>query len=105
MHPHQDHFTLGAQFVSKVPADISPERAAFSLMGIALNAVLSTPVRVGECVAVSGLGLVGSMLAHLARKTAGRLVVIDPSESRRQRAEWIGADAIVHPEEIGRAHV
>jgi 2-desacetyl-2-hydroxyethyl bacteriochlorophyllide A dehydrogenase len=103
MHPHQDLFTTKAAFVSKVPDDIGSERAAFSLMGVALNAVHSTPIRVGEYVAVSGLGLVGSMVAYLARKVAGRLIVIDPSESRRKLAQWTGADAIVDPVDAAAA--
>jgi threonine dehydrogenase-like Zn-dependent dehydrogenase len=46
---------------------------------------------------VSGLGIVGTFCAEMARQTAGKLIVVDPLASRRERASWIGADAIVDP--------
>jgi threonine dehydrogenase-like Zn-dependent dehydrogenase len=61
------------------------------------------PVRVGECVAVSGLGIVGSFCAQLARKTAHRLLLVDPAPKRRELATWIGADAVVAPEDVAEA--
>jgi 2-desacetyl-2-hydroxyethyl bacteriochlorophyllide A dehydrogenase len=110
-HPHQDRFVLGfgsgdgdlldgASLVFPVPADLDPDRAAFAnLFCVAYNSLLDRPVRIGDCVAVSGLGIIGSFAAHLARRTAGRLVLVDPLPQRRERADWIGADAVVHPDD------
>jgi 2-desacetyl-2-hydroxyethyl bacteriochlorophyllide A dehydrogenase len=114
VHPHQDRFVIeagdqsagGADFslVYPVPADLSPEKAAFAnLFGVAHNAHLDCPVRHGDCVAISGLGVIGTFAALLARKVAGRLILIDPLEERRRRADWIGADAVVHPEDAATA--
>lgn len=104
LHPHQDVFTLDAELTQKIPPDLSSERAAFgALTWVALNSVLTTPPLVGDCVAVSGLGIVGCLTAHLARKTAGRVILVDPSESRRASASWIGADAVVHPDQAADA--
>jgi threonine dehydrogenase-like Zn-dependent dehydrogenase len=103
-HPHQSVFTLSEQFASKIPADLAPERAAFgALFGVALNACMTTPPVIGDCVAVSGLGVVGTLTAALARRTATRLVLVEPSEERRRRAEWIRADAIVDPADAADA--
>ena len=102
-HPHQERFTLEARvpLVLALPPDVPPLAAAFSsLYRTALNCLLDVPVRVGECVAVSGLGVVGSFCAHLARKTAHRLLLVDPAPRRRELAAWIGADAVVHPDEV-----
>jgi threonine dehydrogenase-like Zn-dependent dehydrogenase len=52
---------------------------------------------VGETVAVSGLGIIGLFIAHLAARTAGRLVLIEPDPWRRARASFLGADAVVAP--------
>jgi threonine dehydrogenase-like Zn-dependent dehydrogenase len=52
---------------------------------------------------VSGLGLVGSFAAFLARLSAGKLIVIDPNPFRREKAAWIGADAIVGPDDAAEA--
>jgi 2-desacetyl-2-hydroxyethyl bacteriochlorophyllide A dehydrogenase len=111
-HPHQELFRVttksggpddlveGAPLVFPVPEGLAPERAAFAnLFCVAYNALLDVPVRVGDVVAVSGLGVIGSFAAHLARLTAGRLVLVDPLAERRERAAWIGADAAVHPDD------
>jgi 2-desacetyl-2-hydroxyethyl bacteriochlorophyllide A dehydrogenase len=111
-HPHQDLFAVrtgggsaedlmeGASLVFPVPDRLSDERAAFAnLFCVAYNAFLDVPVRIGDVAVVSGLGVIGSIAGHLARQTAGRLVLIDPLEERRLRASWIGADAVVDPAE------
>lgn len=101
-HPHQDVFNVAADTgaVFGLPAGMDPDRAAFlALYRVALNCLLDTPVRVGDCVAVSGLGVVGGLCGHIARRNADRVVLIDPSIRRRQLAGWIGADAVVAPEE------
>lgn len=110
-HPHQDIFTIpvsgglkGAvmplESVFPVPDDLPLERAVLAhLFAVSLSALLDSPVRVGECVAVSGLGVVGIFIAHLARLTATRLVLIEPNPWRRAFAGFLGADAVVAPEE------
>lgn len=105
-HPHQEVFNIVADTgtVFRLPAGMEPDRAAFlALYRVALNCLLDAPVRAGDCAAVSGLGVVGSFCGHLARKNADRLVLIDPSPKRRELARWIGADAIVAPEEAPAA--
>lgn len=99
-HPHQEVFNIPADAgaVFRLPAGMEPDRAAFlALYRVAVNCLLDPPVRVGDCVAVSGLGVVGSFCAQLARKNADRLVLIDPSANRRELARWIGADKVVAP--------
>jgi threonine dehydrogenase-like Zn-dependent dehydrogenase len=105
-HPHQERFTVDARvpIVFPLPPDLPPVKAAFSsLYRTALNCLLDVPVRVGECVAVSGLGVVGSFCAQLARKTAHKLLLVDPAPKRRELASWIGADAVVGPEDAAEA--
>jgi 2-desacetyl-2-hydroxyethyl bacteriochlorophyllide A dehydrogenase len=110
-HPHQERFRVatarsrpddlveGAGLVYPVPSDLDPVRAAFgNLFSVAYNTLLDVPVRIGDVVAVSGLGVIGSLAAYLARLTAGRLILVDPIPERRERAaSWIGADAVVRP--------
>jgi 2-desacetyl-2-hydroxyethyl bacteriochlorophyllide A dehydrogenase len=108
-HPHQELFRVttgggeddlleGSSLVFPVPEGIEPWRAAFAnLFCVAYNTLLDVPVRIGDVVAVSGLGVIGSFAAHLVRLTAGRLVLVDPLPERRARAAWIGADAVVDP--------
>jgi threonine dehydrogenase-like Zn-dependent dehydrogenase len=56
-------------------------------------------VRIGDTVVVFGQGIVGTFAALFARKTAGRLIVVDPLADRRQRALANGADHAVAPED------
>ena len=101
-HPHQDVFTMPAIFGVKLPGDIDTLRAGFmNMCTVALRTVHEAPIRVGEVVALSGLGIIGSLTAHLVRKTAGKLILIDPEAERRARSRWIGADAVVDPSEVG----
>ena len=110
-HPHQDVFTIpvrgrlpGAvlplESVFPVDAGLSAERAVMAhLYSVALNTLLDAPVRFGESVAVSGLGIIGIFVAHMARMTAGRVVLIEPNPWRRKLAAFLGADAVVAPDE------
>lgn len=99
-HPHQDRFVINAAFVVKVPDSMPDEAAAFmNLYRVALNSCVSTPMITGDCIAVSGLGIVGAFCAHIARRQASRLIVVEPRASRRQSAAWIKADAVVTPDD------
>jgi 2-desacetyl-2-hydroxyethyl bacteriochlorophyllide A dehydrogenase len=117
-HPHQDLFLVGtggvggtgddlmegAPLVFPVPSGLAPTRAAFAnLFCVAYNALLDVPVRIGDVAVISGLGVIGSFAGHLARLTAGRLILVDPLAERRSRAAWIGADAVVSPGDAAAA--
>jgi 2-desacetyl-2-hydroxyethyl bacteriochlorophyllide A dehydrogenase len=116
-HPHQTRFTMAAGKVGggsyaaggrtllfAIPDSLDDDHAVFAnLFGVALTCLLDVPVRIGDCVAVSGLGVVGSFAGHFARRTASRLILVDPLASRRERAAWIGADAVVAPQDAPAA--
>jgi 2-desacetyl-2-hydroxyethyl bacteriochlorophyllide A dehydrogenase len=101
-HPHQDVFVIreDSSLLFRLPPDLNAERAIFAnLLDVALNANLDVPTRHGDCVVVHGQGIVGSLCAQLARRTAGKLIVVDPFEPRRRIATAWGADAAVAPED------
>lgn len=103
-HPHQELFTVSTQWIQRIPEGLDDLRAQFMSMHIiGLQTLLQRPVRPGEVVAVSGLGLIGSFAASLARLNAGKLIIIDPLAFRRDKAAWIGADAVVGPEDAAEA--
>ncbi len=102
-HPHQERFNIAGNsgFVFPVLGVASAEQAAFTnLFSVAYNALLDTPVRIGDVVVVSGLGVIGTFVAHLCRESASKLILVDPMPSRRDRAAWIGADAVVSPDDV-----
>lgn len=103
-HPHQDLFNMPAAQLAVIPPGVDPLRAQFSgMFGVAFQVYLQRAVRPGEVVAVSGLGLVGAFAGFLARLSAGKLILIDPLPLRREKAAWIGADAVVAPEDAAEA--
>jgi 2-desacetyl-2-hydroxyethyl bacteriochlorophyllide A dehydrogenase len=105
-HPHQDYFTIRSDgwLVLPVPDGLSPERAVFvNLLEVALNCHLDIPVRFGDVVVVYGQGVVGSLAAQLARRTAGTLIVVDPIAARRDNALAWGADAAFAPADASAA--
>ncbi len=102
-HPHQDLFTMrnNPELLFRLPPAIDPEVAIFAnLADVALNALLDVPIRLGDVVVVFGQGIVGTFCGLFARKSAGKLIVVDPLADRRQRALRLGADAAVTPEEL-----
>ena len=76
-YPHQDVYTIDAtdpELVYRIPEFDPPEIGVLgNNADVALTALLDVPVRLGDVVVVTGLGLVGMFCALLARRTAGRL--------------------------------
>jgi 2-desacetyl-2-hydroxyethyl bacteriochlorophyllide A dehydrogenase len=116
-HPHQELFPMrcgrtgggllapgGRRLLFRVPDGLDDDHAVFAnLYSVAMTSLLDCPVRIGDCVVVSGLGVVGSFAAQMARATADRLILIDPLASRRELAQWLDADAVVDPAEAAAA--
>lgn len=105
-HPHQSRFTTATEstWVTALPDGLSDVAATFlNLARVALTANLDVPVRAGEVAVVFGHGVVGALCARIARRSAGKLVVVDPIASRRELALASGADAAVAPEDAEAA--
>lgn len=65
---------------------------------VALVAVRDGNVRIGDAVAVFGMGAIGLMTVQIAaRSGATNVIAVDPIESRRATARKLGADLAVDP--------
>jgi threonine dehydrogenase-like Zn-dependent dehydrogenase len=82
-----------------VPADVDPERASLLQSAtIALQAVHDARLKVGDRVAVFGLGTMGLLAVQLARLSgAGWIVAVDPIAERRDLAAAFGAAYTLDP--------
>ncbi|MFD0200401.1 MULTISPECIES: zinc-dependent alcohol dehydrogenase [Saccharothrix] len=70
-----------------------PVLGIFSHIGaVALNVVLDADLHVGETVVVFGLGVVGQIVAQLARRNGARVVAVDALPDRLELARRLGAD-------------
>jgi threonine dehydrogenase-like Zn-dependent dehydrogenase len=92
-HPHQDLFTVRGEDV--VPIGEVDERLAtmFPLVETALQVCLDAEPRLGEVVAVVGLGPVGVLTAALLRRSGAEVVASEPRSRRRQAAAAFGVAA------------
>jgi threonine dehydrogenase-like Zn-dependent dehydrogenase len=71
---------------------------------VALVAVRDGNIRIGDTVAIYGLGAIGLMAVQLARAGGARQVfAVDPIARRRAQAERSGADAAFDPTQVDAA--
>ena len=76
-----------------MPEGLDPIAGIFSQIGaIALNGVLDAAIRIGETVAVFGLGVPGQIVAQLAKKSGARVIGVDLHARRREKALECGID-------------
>jgi predicted dehydrogenase len=93
---HGERILTGRNLVARIPDGLDGERASFATLGsIALNAVRISSVGIGDTVAVIGLGLVGQLVAQLARAQGAVVIAIDLKPHRVQLAQALGADRAI----------
>ena len=93
---HAEFVSVGRNLVSRVPDNVPLQHACFTTLGsIALNAVRTAQVQLGEFVAVMGLGLVGQLIAQLVRLQGGIVIGVDLKRDRLEKARLLGADHVV----------
>lgn len=71
---------------------------------IALNGIHDAGIRIGETVAVFGLGVPGQIVAQLAKRSGATVIGVDPMTSRRELATLLGGiDVGVTAKDAGAA--
>ena len=92
LFPHQDEFVVPASAVVPLPENLPPARAVLAAnMETAVNGLWDASPRVGERIAVVGLGVVGLQVAWLANQIPGtRVTAVDVNPGRRHVAEALG---------------
>jgi 2-desacetyl-2-hydroxyethyl bacteriochlorophyllide A dehydrogenase len=96
--------TLGTTYpLVRLPAGVPQERWLFVSLGmVALVAAHDARVKVGDHVAVIGLGAIGLLMVQLAKMAgAARVTGVDLVAARRELAQGVGADAVLDPREAG----
>src|SRR5262249_5439776 len=84
---------VGENLAARIPPAVAFEHACFTTLGsIALNSGRIANISLGETVAVIGLGLVGQLIAQLARLQGATVVAIDLKAQRVELAHRMGAD-------------
>jgi len=101
--PHRETQTFAVdderKLLTPLPADLDPERGALLASAtIALQAIHDARLKVGDVVAVFGLGVFGLLAVQLARLSGARWIAgVDPIAARRELAGRLGADVVLDP--------
>lgn len=91
---HRSHHIVSDEYARRrvLPPNVAPILGIFSqIAAISLNGVHDAAIRVGETVAVFGLGTPGQIIAQLARQSGATVVGVDPIPLRRRMACQLGA--------------
>jgi len=101
---HGEAILTGRNLIARVPANVSSEFASFTTLGsIALNSIRTAGVGLGDVAVVLGLGLVGQLVAQLAKAQGAVVVAVDLKTERVELAKKLGADVAVHGDDASSA--
>ncbi|MCC3372322.1 zinc-binding alcohol dehydrogenase [Cohnella sp. REN36] len=94
--PHQSQVIRRGEDVVRLPNSVKPESGIFfNLLMTAYNGILDSEIKLGDTVVVSGLGVLGQLVAQLAKLSgAGQVIGIDLHDSRLNAALENGIDAV-----------
>ena len=88
---HAETIVTGRNLVARVPDNVGFDHACFATLGsIAMNAVRIAGIGIGDRVAVIGLGLVGQLVAQLARLQGAVVIATDLKNERVELARSLG---------------
>jgi predicted dehydrogenase/threonine dehydrogenase-like Zn-dependent dehydrogenase len=90
---HAEIVSVPRNLVAKIPDEVCFEEAAFTTVAaIAMQGVRQADVRVGEQVAVIGLGLVGLLTVQLLKASGCRVIGMDVASRNFDLAMTLGCD-------------
>ncbi len=95
---HAEVVCVPQNLCARIPDTVSDEQAAFTVLGaIALQGMRLAQPTLGECVVVTGLGLIGLMAVQLLRAQGCRVMGVDLDAQKLALARQFGAETVVNP--------
>jgi predicted dehydrogenase/threonine dehydrogenase-like Zn-dependent dehydrogenase len=93
---HAEFACVPRLLVARIPSEsVSFDEAAFTTLGaVALHGVRNADVKLGDIVAVIGLGLLGQLTVQILKAAGCCVLGMDISDERAQLALRLGADAV-----------
>lgn len=97
---HAEFIAVPGNLCARVPEGVGLDQAAYATAGaIALQGFRQTDARVGDWVAVIGLGLLGQLTVCIARAAGCRVLAVDLDERKVALAASLGAEAVAVPDD------
>lgn len=95
---HAEVVCVPQTLCAKVPDGVSDEAAVFTVLAsIGLQGIRLVQPSLGECVVVTGLGLIGLLTVQMLRAQGCRVMGIDLDPGRCALARQFGAEIVVNP--------
>lgn len=92
---HAEYVAVPKNLCAKVPENVSSAAASFTVLGaIGLQGIRLAQPTLGECVVVTGLGLIGLLTVQLLRAQGCRVLGIDFDDTRLAIARQFGAETV-----------
>ena len=93
---HAEFACVPRLLIARIPSEaVSFDEAAFTTLGaVALHGVRNADVKLGDIVAVIGLGLLGQLMVQILKAAGCCVLGMDISDERAQLALRLGADAV-----------
>lgn len=92
---HAEVVAVPRNLCARIPDEVSDESAAFTVVAaIGLQGIRLADPKLGECVAVIGLGLIGLLTVQMLRAQGCRVLGIDFDEARLRLARSFGAETV-----------
>jgi predicted dehydrogenase/threonine dehydrogenase-like Zn-dependent dehydrogenase len=93
---HAEVVSVPVNLCAKIPEGVDLAHAAFTTLGaIALHAVRQADARIGENVAVIGLGLIGQLTVQILQAAGCRVTGFDPAVTGMDAPQPDTADAVI----------
>lgn len=92
---HAEVIVRPVNLCARIPDEVSDDKAVFTIVAaVALQGVRLAQPTLGECVVVSGLGLIGLLTVQLLRAHGCRVLGIDIDPAKLALARSIGAETL-----------
>jgi len=92
---HAEIVAVPVNLCAKVPDSVSDDAAAFTVLAsIGLQGIRLLQPSLGECIVVTGLGLIGLVTVQLLRASGCRVLGLDFDPARLEMARTFGAEVV-----------
>jgi len=92
---HAEVVVVPGNLCARIPDNVSDETASFTVLAaIGLQGIRLAQPTLGECVVVTGLGLIGLLTVQMLRAQGCRVLGIDVDPARLELARGFGAEVV-----------